>query len=850
MRLFLVAMAALPALCACQSAGTPDLSAPVAAAPPAEQKASPRSVDLLLWEPSGVTRPQWPVTQGVPFPAGLLPGADGLWLTDGDRPIPLDARVTCRWPDGAVRWLLVDFQTDIPFSAKKIVTLHWPGPPPGTGHLVTTQKGAKVYVPDIPKKGPALLGPGFVISEGDGSILVQAGRLSAAFRDGGRLPFERLLCGTPPRHVFSPDAALLTLQVGGTTYAARGDSVKFAVESRNSLRLVVRGDAVFTAADGARSLDVTTRVTLYAGLPWLRLHHTITNRTGADVRIERMSIDLPLDAAGEASGWVAGEALAETVFPAEDGAVRLRTRTETAPGTEKNIDDSAFRAEHGANAASFKGHTERQARPFFFLRAGRDPARAEEPVAGPNRLSLTTGAAHVDAGGLNVTLHVRHFWDMAPQALAVDGARATLDLYAGDGEEPLEFWRGTAVTHEAILRVEPGEPVREKERVLALKRFLVACEEPLAPLTATPHWAEDSLAFGPLLRYQPDRFPWIEVALRKTHDTLRWSAPPLQGSTVLDFGDTYLAKARGGQWKNNEEDTGGSLLFQMVRSGYPTIFWQAEPRIMHMMDVDTIHEAATPGWVGGQRYHSAKHGATKPPQPDHQWLEGPLYYYYLTGYERAREIAEARADHFAALIGRGEHRNKGLARTQGWPLVALTLAHQHFGHQRYLDACESVMDWLEEWLAEDGDLVYPQYSEVIEELGGGILGQGVICQGLMHYHEQTGSARAWRLLEKIIEQTQIHLMSPEGLPYKNGSLRRNYYAPGEEMMTFIEPLVYYAQKTGRADLAEQVRRMIASSMAQADFVDGKASPIVYRFLLPALGRADRLGWVKDAAPGK
>lgn len=56
---------------------------------------------------SAVNVRDWPVTSGVPFPKGVLGSARHVRLADGK---PLQATVTARWPDGSVKWLLLDFR--------------------------------------------------------------------------------------------------------------------------------------------------------------------------------------------------------------------------------------------------------------------------------------------------------------------------------------------------------------------------------------------------------------------------------------------------------------------------------------------------------------------------------------------------------------------------------------------------------------------------------------------------------------------------------------------------------------------------------------------------------------------
>lgn len=52
----------------------------------------------------------WPVTSGLPFPRGELGSASHVRLQNASgQSLPLQASVTARWPDGSVKWLLLDF---------------------------------------------------------------------------------------------------------------------------------------------------------------------------------------------------------------------------------------------------------------------------------------------------------------------------------------------------------------------------------------------------------------------------------------------------------------------------------------------------------------------------------------------------------------------------------------------------------------------------------------------------------------------------------------------------------------------------------------------------------------------
>jgi hypothetical protein len=65
-------------------------------------------------EHDGVARRGFPVTGGIPLARGTVTEASELGLVD-DRgaAVPLQAQATSRWPDGSVRWVLLDFPVEL-----------------------------------------------------------------------------------------------------------------------------------------------------------------------------------------------------------------------------------------------------------------------------------------------------------------------------------------------------------------------------------------------------------------------------------------------------------------------------------------------------------------------------------------------------------------------------------------------------------------------------------------------------------------------------------------------------------------------------------------------------------------
>lgn len=734
------------------------------------KNSKPENVKLLLWEPSGVNRPAWPITVGVPFPKGALrkPSLVSLW--DGDRELQMESRILSEWPDGSVRWLLIDFQTDLMGNQRKHISLRFDG---------RARRSAK---PSVTVE----------VKEEADMITVLNGDMAVVFKQGGRMPFDALL--HQGRSILKESDAFCAVSENGKTFHAANAGVKARVESRNALRVVIRCDGKFTASDCSSCLDLTTRVYIYAGKPFLRIYHTITNLERRDVEIENLTFTLTPAFNGPVVECVTGRILDDTIHKSAGGGAALSVRAIPIPETRYNPE--YLRRHVGIpedRLAELGSFMERRADDSCLVRAG-GTEQAIEHMGHTNYLYPIAGAAAVCADGIQVALGCRDFTRQAPKRIAAENGRLALDLYWNFEKAPLRFWRGTAKTHEMYLILRPGGAMDGRDEILDFKRLVLAIEEPVAPTFGDTSWLQLSGVFGPLLNYQPRKYPWLEFMFRRIFE--QWFDNPaktLRGSTILDFGD-YWNSGRGGQWQNNEMDFGMAMLLYMLRTGYPKPFISLEPMIHHMMDVDTHHEAQDPIWAGSQRYHQVLHGACSGPGLCHQWLEGPLYYYFYTGYERGREIAMARADHFCRAIEAGQHRVKSLERVQGWPLVALSTMNEYFPNNRYVKACNAIMAWLEQWLAEDGDFVYPYAGVVQGEKGGSTLGRGVIGQALAHYHRMTKDERAWKLLARVMELALPKLFTPEGLCTKTSYLRRNYYAPGESDF-ILEALGYLWERT-------------------------------------------------------
>jgi len=87
-------------------------------------------VDIVLANEVRVRREGEWLCRGVPFPQGTLRDTAPLRLRDeAGREVPLDTEALARWPDGSVRWALLQFPVTFEGHGRKTYALGWEGAP-------------------------------------------------------------------------------------------------------------------------------------------------------------------------------------------------------------------------------------------------------------------------------------------------------------------------------------------------------------------------------------------------------------------------------------------------------------------------------------------------------------------------------------------------------------------------------------------------------------------------------------------------------------------------------------------------------------------------------------------------
>jgi hypothetical protein len=322
----------------------------------------------------------------------------------------------------------------------------------------------------------------------DGALFIETGGNQWAVEQSGTMPFSRAYLGE--REVLPNDGVQSSVRFDGENFELR-IGTRPVVEEAGPLRVVVRADGIALGADGSPGFDVTARIYAHAGCSWLRVYLTLTNRIRQKlVHLEEFKVSL-------------APTLDDMEFPPWD--------------------DDGETAEQP-----------RRADPQYEILPGASGDGADRRT-GANGCNLMPAAAVLGDEQTTVSLQCRRFCHQAPKEMAMTPMRAELSLYA-NWAEPLEFHRGVAKTHELIIDVTAKRPRRQ-----ARTAFAAGFEKQPSFQVVTRNWMVDSGVFGPIFRYQPEKYRWCEYILRQVSQTHTFNieADSSKGFHFLNYGDFW-----------------------------------------------------------------------------------------------------------------------------------------------------------------------------------------------------------------------------------------------------------------------------------------------------------------------
>jgi len=544
-----------------------------------------------------------PVTFGVPFERGVLQKSYGLRVVDSaGRALPAQFEVTATWaPDSdEMRWLLVDLLVELKNGRAPETFLE--------------------FGPDVPKPNTDT-------------------RLEAQVNDGRAVVNTGKRAFTLCRKTGALGQFLLT-DGDGKVYRAGGEGGQFemVLERSGPVRAVINMTGDYAAEDGTSIAEFVTRARFYPNCPFVRVYHTLIWLTDASVKIGSLSFRADTAIAnGQATAGVDGERIGR------DPSLSLRQpdwNVVQGSADGKHLDGWIQVANRDVSMFGALRWPWQQ----FPTGMAASQGRIEIRLVGPDEpMSLKAEDVAVQYVRSQMeTWNLRVFDDKDLWSMA----------YNGPDARPHVSPRGVAKTYEMLLWYDDADSAvtPEVKNVLAQHPVLGYADPAFSTRANLP---------SPISPKDPERCPVMEGALDRVFDwTTRECAFDGDFGT-WNYGDVQWAwVGRGGYttyryWMNHGK--GWSILpwALWLRSGDRKYWENGEINSRHVMDVDTCHvpewKIAADGKIrGGQYHYSALHWGYGPQVStfyvDSEYLP---YCYYMTGYERTRDVMLERAEALA-----------------------------------------------------------------------------------------------------------------------------------------------------------------------------------------------------------
>lgn len=287
-----------------------------------------------------------------------------------------------------------------------------------------------------------------------------------------------------------------------------------------------------------------------------------------------------------------------------------------------------------------------------------------------------------------IAIGIKNFVEEYPKGLQVNPKTGTLIGYIWPADiDPMSFERkhtkkdggmlgnfaqGVTKTTEFIYYFHTNATAKEIDIVMDY-----SLKQPVAH--AASKWYTESKVYGNMAAFS-DKHPEYENALQYKYDWWIFNQDWESWYGMFDYGDgkTYYFNGKWYMWTNNEPTIDFMFWTNFMRTGDPKYYYAAQNMSKHTMDVDNIHwpkkreyvgaindaidfwnyeeeEESTP-YLGIGRRHAEEHWYAL--LSAHVWIKGWIASYYITGDQRALEVAKMTGDTYINRIW-GEHDLRG-----------------------------------------------------------------------------------------------------------------------------------------------------------------------------------------------
>lgn len=548
---------------------------------------------------------------------------------------------------------------------------------------------------------------GMVMQEADG-LTIDTGAVVVRLQNGAQFVKE-ITAGGITYGAASFDGPVLRDEEGNT-YALRIDGWKIIEDG--PLCAVVQGEGAHCLPDG-QERRCRIKVTAYANKPWIELAYTLVNTSYGQLAVKDLSFYFrPSTPAEQAASCVAWSNYATSY-----------RKSETGEPVEKVID---------AEMLLFEGN-EHMAEVFY---------------------GTLFADYNTPAGGVCATVYQAQ--QNYPKAVAASKEGLKISLVP-DGLGPIVMEQGMARQQRFLLHFHSGEE--------------------------TPEQLNDRS-----IRYQmPDR-PLLEAAIyraagvfedvfveKKNMEVERRFIRSIDKRAgaygMLHWGDSpsadYTQQGRGGGatvWINNEYDFSHACTLMYARTGQRRFMDYMLVSSRHWIDVDICHFSDDPLVQDGQWEHAKRHCIGSHMACSHEWVQGLLDYYHLSGDEDGLEAAMGIGGNVMRLLNSPTFQEYGAlhARESGWALRTLGDLYKETADEYWLEKCEWIVGHFESWEKKYGGWLAPYTDNTVVRV---VFMISIAVGSLMRYYRIRPSEKVKGMILRAVDDMMENCRVETGMFY-------------------------------------------------------------------------------------
>ncbi|MDA0746547.1 MAG: hypothetical protein O2954_08500 [bacterium] len=706
----------------------------------------PTRIPLVLEEPTGVRRENWPVRRGVPFPQNVLATTDAVRLIEpNNTEHPCEIRQTAHWPDNSVKWILLDFQVTLNAQETALYHLEY-----GEGISRTPIKST------------------LTVSESQSTLEISTGPLSFSV---SRTHFNLLenvrLHG---RNLLESQAFWIASKNGTRYDISNGTTHEVTLEEHTAQRAVIRATGTFGNASGKKFFRYLVRLTAHANLPWLETELTFFNTENAQFsEIQEIAFNNSLALEGPETGLCGS---GRKLFQSQESFYFYH---------EKVLE----------NYGVFSGSLIYKA----------DGTQVEG--VGMYEQQLARGWLDVSNQTHGVCISMRDFVALYPKEAGWKKNHITFSIHPARSG-PLNLHQGQSRTHIVLLQFHEGggEEARVHEQAIAF-------EESLLPQNSAWYLESGvfGLVLPPVPERYPKiernlRDQTVQARNTRSLGMVDFGdfVNPGTGSQGGFSSNNEPDRLHG--FLIQHIRTGERIPWQLVES---SVWHTIDIDMVHY----TTHDPLELGGQRIHGHHHVQYSAEGYPGvstvPSHMWTEGLLEYYFLTGHPRALEAAISTGDCFLKMVDRGwaqppYHSNWHSARDSGWPLIGLAAVYEATGEEKYRLAMRSIFEAVRDAQHKNGGWS----MELFFNTGFCPFQNAVCLTGLGRYHETTGDEEARDVFLKgmrFLAGKEMRFPDGAWIYVTSHDYRSSYYSDSP-----VEPFGYAYRLTRDKTLIQQVLR--------------------------------------------